>query len=135
MRLGHILPIITIITLTLASIPAGQSQAPSSIIEQGPSLNRSSSLTIKIVFLGLNATEMNSTYLTSNVSLPALKYQTILAGPVNTGVIYNFHYQLVYADNSTVAEFASYLKSIEQEEDTTPTSRLNPYFTNSTTLS
>jgi hypothetical protein len=105
------------------------------IIEQGFGLNRSTSLTIKVVYLGITAGELNSTFLTSNVSLPALKYQSITAGPLNTGVIYNFHYQLVFADNSTVIEFANYLKSIQQEQSFSATSGLNPYFTNSTTLS
>ena len=105
------------------------------IIQQGPSLNRSSDLTIKIVFLGITSSELNSTYLTSNVTLPFLKYQTILAGPINTGVIYNFHYQLVFADNSTLASFRQYLLSIQKEETTTMTSTLeNPYFTNSSLL-
>src|SRR5438046_9811332 len=71
----------------------------------------------------------------TNVSLPTLKYQTSLAEPFNTGVVYNFRYQLVYADNSTVTSFAQYLRSIQKNETTTGTSAfINPYFTNSTTL-
>src|SRR6058998_3313378 len=101
MRPRRMFPIILIIALSLSSIPAGHSQAPMIITEQGFGLNRSSPLTIKIVFLGITENDLNSTYLTSNVTLPALKYQTILAGPLNTGVVYNFRYQLVYADNST----------------------------------
>jgi len=105
------------------------------ITEQSVGLNRSSPLTIRIVFLGITENELNSTYLTSNVTLPALKYQTILAGPLNTGVIYNFRYQLVYADNSTVTSFSNFLRSIQKNETTTGTSAfINPYFTNSTTL-
>src|SRR5438046_5089547 len=71
----------------------------------------------------------------SNVTLHALQYQTTLAGPLNTGVVYNFRYQLVYADNSTVTSFAQYLRSIQKNETTTGASAfINPYFTNSTTL-
>ncbi len=128
-------PIILIIALSLSSIPTGHSQAPIIITEQGFGFNRSSPLTIKIVFLGITENELNSTYLTSNVTLPALKYQTILAGPLNTGVIYNFHYQLVYANNSTVTQFVHNLTSIEKIETTTTTSSLeNPYFDNTTAL-
>src|SRR6059036_2252169 len=135
MRPRRMFPIILIIALSLSSIPAGHSQAPMIITEQGFGLNRSSPLTIKIVFLGITENDLNSTYLTSNVTLPALKYQTILAGPLNTGVVYNFRYQLVYADNSTVTSFAQYLGSIQKNETTTGTSAfINPYFTNSTTL-
>src|SRR5437667_1707688 len=135
MRPRRMLPTILIIALSLPSIPAGHSQAPIIITEQGFGLNRSSPLTIKIVFLGITENDFNSTYLMRNVTLPALKYQTILAGPLNTGVVYNFRYQLVYADNSTVTSFAQYLRSIQKNETTTGTSSfINPYFTNSTTL-
>src|SRR6266704_3618285 len=76
----------------------------------------------------------------SSVSVPPLKYQAILAGPLNTGVIFNFNYQLTFADNSTVTKFAQYLLSIQKQEDTTarpssPSGLVNPYFTNSSTLS
>src|SRR5207247_288378 len=108
MRPRRMLPTILIIALSLSSIPAGHSQAPIIITEQGFGLNRSSPLTIKIVFLGITENDLNSTYLMSNVTLPTLKYQTILAGPLNTGVVYNFRYQLVYADNSTVTSLAQY---------------------------
>jgi hypothetical protein len=110
------------------------------INQQGFGLNRSASLTINIVFLGITQGELNSTYLKSSVSLQPLKYQAILAGPLNTGVIFNFNYQFTFADNSTVTKFAQYLKSIEKPEDTgprpsSPPGLVNPYFTNSSTLS
>jgi hypothetical protein len=110
------------------------------INEQGFGLNRSASLTIKIVFLGITPSELNSTYLKSSVSVPPLKYQAILAGPLNTGVIFNFSYQLVFADNSTVNKFAQYLSSIQKQQNTNSTASspygpINPYFTNSSTLS
>jgi hypothetical protein len=135
LQLRLLLSIILMVALSLSSAPMGHSQTPSAIAEQSLGLNRSTSLTIKIVFLGITANELNSTYLTSNVTLPALKYQIITAGPLNTGVIYNFRYQLVFADNSTVIAFANYLKTIQQNQTTTPGSGLNPYFTNSTTVS
>ena len=134
------LPIALIILLSIVQFPPVHSQSPQLISEQGYGLDRSASLTIKIVFLGINATELNSTYLKSNVTVPPLKYQAILAGPLNTGVIFNFNYQLVFADNSNVTKFARYLSSIQKEEDTasrpsSPSGLVNPYFTNSSTLS
>src|SRR5437667_10276490 len=129
------LMILLISALSLSSSTTGKTHGPMTITEQSVGLNRSSPLTIRIVFLGITENELNSTYLTSNVTLPALKYQTILAGPLNTGVVYNFRYQLVYPDNSTVTSFAQYLRSIQKNETTTGTSAfINPYFTNSTTL-
>jgi hypothetical protein len=140
MRLSLVLPVALIILLSVIQFPTVHSQSPQPITEQGFGLNRSASLTIKIVFLGITPSELNSTYLKSSVSVPPLKYQAILAGPLNTGVIFNFSYQLVFADNSTVNKFAQYLLSIQKAQDTapspsTPYGLVNPYFTNSSTLS
>lgn len=136
MRLRELLSIGLILLLSVVQFPTVHSQSPQLVNEQGFGLNRSVSLTIKIVFLGITPADLNSTYLTSNVTLPALKYQNIIAGPLNTGVIYNFHYQLVFANASTTTKFANYLISIQKEETTTTTSAfVNPYFSNSTTLS
>ncbi len=135
MRLS-LLPVATILILAVVQFPAVNSQSPQLIAQQGFGLNRSASLSVKIVFLGITPADLNSTYLTSNVTLPALKYQTIIAGPLNTGVIYNFHYQLVFANASATTKFANYLMSIQKEEITTATSAfVNPYFDNYTTLS
>src|SRR5437899_7692511 len=140
MRLVQVLPVALVVLLSLVQFPPVHSQSPQLINEQGFGLNRSASLTIKIVFLGNTPGELNSTYLKSSVSVPPLKYQAILAGPLNTGVIFNFNYQLTFADNSTVTKFAQYLLSIQKQEDTTarpstPSGLVNPYFTNSSTLS
>jgi hypothetical protein len=139
MRLSLVLPVALIILLSVVQYSTVHSQSPQSITEQGFGLNRSASLTIKIVFIGITTTELNSTYLKSSVSLQPLKYQAILAGPLNTGVIFNFNYQLTFADNSTVNKFAQYLSSIQKREDTasrpsSPSGLVNPYFTNSSTL-
>src|SRR2546422_10014077 len=140
MRPILVLPVAFIILLSVVQVPTIHSQSPQMINEQGFGLNRSASLTIKIVFLGISPDELNSTYLKSNITVPPLKYQAILAGPLNTGVIFNFNYQLVFADNSTVNKFAQYLLSIQKMETTTstpgsPSGLVNPYFTNSSTLS
>src|SRR5438094_8249560 len=140
MRLVQVLPVALVVLLSIVQFPPVHSQSPQLINEQGFGLNRSASLTIKIVFLGITPGELNSTYLKSSVSVPPLKYQAILAGPLNTGVIFNFNYQLTFADNSTVTKFAQYLGSIQKQEDTaprpsSPSGLVNPYFTNSSTLS
>jgi hypothetical protein len=128
--------IILLLTLTVS---LGNPQPSQAVLEQGFGLNRSTNLTIKIVFLGINANQLNTTYLTSSVVVPWVKYQAVIAGPLNTGVIYNFNYQTSFADSSTFASFVQYLKSIGQEQNTnaTPTHPYdlsNPYFTNSSTL-
>jgi len=140
MRLVQVLPVALVVLLSIVQFPPVHSQSPQLINEQGFGLNRSASLTIKIVFLGITPGELNSTYLKSGVSVPPLKYQAILAGPLNTGVIFNFNYQLTFADNSITTKFVQYLRSIEKQEDTaprptSPSGLVNPYFTNSSTLS
>jgi len=140
MRLVQVLPVALVVLLSIVQFPPVHSQSPQLINEQGFGLNRSASLTIKIVFLGITPGELNSTYLKSSVSVPPLKYQAILAGPLNTGVIFNFNYQLTFADNSTTTLFVQYLRSIEKRDDTaprpnSPSGLVNPYFTNSSTLS
>src|SRR6266849_8431607 len=140
MRLSLVLPVALIVLLSVVQFPTVHSQSPQLINEQGFGLNRSASLNIKIVLLGITPSELNSTYLKSSVSVPPLKYQAILAGPLNTGVIFNFNYQLTFADNSTVTKFAQYLLSIQKQQNTNSTASspygpINPYFTNSSTLS
>ncbi len=140
MRLVQVLPVALVVLLSIVQFPPVHSQSPQLINEQGFGLNRSASLTIKMVFLGITPGEFNSTYLKSSVSVPPLKYQAILAGPLNTGVIFNFNYELTFADNPTTTKFVQYLRSIEKQEDTAPrpilpSGLVNPYFTNSSTLS
>src|SRR5690349_18885546 len=120
MRLSLVFSVALIVLLSLVQFPTVHSQSPQLINEQGFGLNRSASLTINIVFLGITPSELNSTYLMSSVSVPPLKYQAILAGPLNTGVIFNFNYQLVFADNSIVNKFAQYLSLIGKLETTPP---------------
>ena len=139
MRTIGVVLVCLIILLSTNAVTIVRAQNAQPITQQGFGINRSASLTVKIVFLGITADEINSTYLTSNVTVPLLKYQTILAGPINTGVVYNFNYQLVFASNSTVTSFAQYLLSIQKEQTTNATASapyglVNPYFSNSTTL-
>ncbi len=79
-------------------------------------------LTIKIVLLGYSSTDLNSSYLTNGINSIPVKYQQVLQGPVNTGVMFNFTYQYVYESISSTPylEFVQYLNSIAKEQDTVP---------------
>ena len=97
---------------------------------------RQPTLTIKLVFLGINATQIDQPYLTSDLNVPKVKYQSVLQGSVNTGVQFNFNYQTVFANTSVVSNFVSYLGSgIQEVHDrlalSTPYT-FNPYFNNAT---
>ena len=134
-----VLPLLLIVALAVSTISVSSSQSSQGIIEQGFGLNRSTTLTIKVVFLGIDANQLNTTYLTSSLVVPSVKYQAIVAGPLNTGVVYNFNYQPVFANSSTFASFVNYLQLIQQNQSTSPRAAnpydlVNPYFTNSSTL-
>src|SRR5438132_9622865 len=79
-------------------------------------------LTIKIVMLGFSNNDLNSSYLTSGINSIPVKYQQVLQGPINTGVMFSFTYQYVYerADSTLVQSFVQYLNSIVKEQDTFP---------------
>jgi hypothetical protein len=96
-------------------------------------------LNINVGFLGLSQSQLNMSSLVSNSTTLTLKYQTVLAGPIDTGVIFNFKYHFFFADNSTVTSFTNFLRGIAIEQDTTAQpsgtpSFINPYFANSSTL-
>ena len=120
----------TILLLTLLSISSVNGQYSQSNSPGAVAASRVVPLTIKIVFLGFSSTDLNSSYLTSGINQIPVKYQQVLQGPINTGVMFNFTYQYVYEKpNSTLVQsFAQFLNSIVREQDTVPgqtISRLN----------
>src|SRR5438309_9573642 len=112
----HLLAISLLILLSIspASGQYSQSNTPGAI-----AASRIVPLTIKIVLLGFSTTDLNSSYLTSGINSIPVKYQQVLQGPINTGVMFNFTYRYVYEKlNSTLVQsFAQYLKSIGREQD------------------
>ncbi len=97
-------------------------------------------LTIKIVLIGFQPSDINTTYLTSIVNLPDRKTQAVLAGSQATGgVNFNFTYQTRFADTTTVTNLAAYLNSIQKTVPTpagppgTTNPPQNPYFNESLT--
>ncbi|HZY93528.1 MAG TPA: hypothetical protein VFE98_01545 [Candidatus Bathyarchaeia archaeon] len=128
--------LVAVVYIQVLSEPVGVQKVRN--VGFGP--DRSVSLNIRIVFIGMSRSQLNLTTLTSNITALSLKYQTILAGPIDTGVVFNFKYQTIFADNVTVGNFAAYLSSIVIRQDSYPGSTaypalVNPYFSNSTTLS
>src|SRR5467141_4604631 len=121
MRIGKISPI-AISLLILLSISQANGQYSQSTSPGAVAASRVVPLTIKIVLLGFSSTDLNSSYLTSGINSIPVKYQQVLQGPINTGVMFNFTYQYVYErPNSTLVQsFAQYLNSIGMEQDTVP---------------
>ncbi len=127
---------VLILLLLILALPVqGQSASSLPVSTVGLSGTREVPLTIKLVFLGLSSSDLNSTYLTGKINLPSVKPQAILAGVQNTGVIYKFNYEVTFADIAIVNDFASYLNGIGLSQTTIPGSGTfrNPYFDNSTT--
>jgi hypothetical protein len=119
MRRVHVLAISILILLSVsqASGQYSQSSSPGAV-----AASRVVPLTIKIVLLGFSNTDLNSSYLTSGINSIPVKFQQVLQGPINTGVMFNFTYQYVYErpDSTLVQSFAQYLNSIGKEQDTVP---------------
>jgi hypothetical protein len=115
----HLLAIALLILLPVSQANGqySQSSSPGAV-----AASRVVPLTIKIVLLGFSSTDLNSSYLTSGINSIPVKYQQVLAGPINTGVMFNFTYQYVYEKpNSTLVQsFAQYLNSIGKEQNTIP---------------
>ncbi len=115
----HLLVICLLILLSVSQANGqySQSSSPGAV-----AASRVVPLTIKIVLLGFSTTDLNSSYLTSGINSIPVKYQQVLQGPINTGVMFNFTYQYVYerANSTLVQSFAQYLNSIRREQDTVP---------------
>src|SRR6267378_5554544 len=115
----HFLPIAILILLSISQANGQYSQfsSPGAV-----AASRIVPLTIKIVLLGFSSTDLNSSYLTSGINSIPVKYQQVLQGPINTGVMFNFTYQYMYEKpNSTLAQsFVRYVNSTGKEQDTIP---------------
>jgi hypothetical protein len=129
-------------TLIIVAVLCFQTFAQDGILAHGIAISqgRSVTLNINVVFMGISQSQLNMSSLTSNSTSLSVKYQTVLAGPLDTGVVYNFKYRYSFADNTNVTNFASYLTSIGIPQDTPARPVFypqfnNPYFRNSTTLS
>jgi hypothetical protein len=112
----------TILLVVLLSISSVNGQYSQSSSPGTVAASRVVPLTIKIVMLGFSSTDLNSSYLTSGINQIPVKYQQVLQGPINTGVMFNFTYQYVYENltSTRVQSFTQYLNSIVKEQDTTP---------------
>src|SRR5438128_12545701 len=114
--------VLTISLLILLSISQANGQYSQSTSPGAVAASRVVPLTIKIVLLGFSSTDLNSSYLTSGINSIPIKYQQVLQGPINTGVMFNFTYQYVYekANSTLVQSFARYLNSTVKEQYTLP---------------
>jgi hypothetical protein len=130
MRMGknHLLAVSILILLSISQTNGqySQSSSPGAVAS-----SRVVPLTIKVVLLGFSSTDLNSSYLTSGMSSIPVKYQQVLQGPINTGVMYNFTYQYVYeaASSALVQSFARYVNSTGIRQDTVPGTP-DPFFGN-----
>jgi hypothetical protein len=115
-------PLLAISFFILLAVSQANGQYSQSTSPGAVAASRVVPLTIKIVMLGFSSTDLNASYLTSGINSIPVKYQQVLQGPINTGVMFNFTYQYVYERaNSTLAQsFAQYLNSIRKEQDTVP---------------
>jgi len=118
-RKSYLLALAILVTLSISQVHGqySQSGSPASVAS-----SRVVPLTIRIVMLGFASTDLNSSYLTSGIDQIPVKYQQILQGPINSGVMFNFTYQYLYESpsSSVVQNFVTYLTTIGTTKDTTP---------------
>jgi hypothetical protein len=121
MKIGRV-QFLVIFILVLLSISQANGQYSQSGSPVSVAASRVVPLTIRIVMLGFANTDVNSSYLTSGIDQIPVKYQQILTGPINSGVMFNFTYQYLYENPSSniVQSFVTYLTSIGTTRDTTP---------------
>jgi hypothetical protein len=121
MRIGKIrflaVAILILLSIAQANGQYSQSNSPGAV-----AATRVVPLTIKVVLLGFSSTDLNSSYLTSGINSIPVKYQQVLQGPINTGVMYSFTYQYVYEATSSnlFQSFAGYVNSTGKRQDTAP---------------
>ena len=138
MRMAKI-HLLAISLLILFSVSQANGQYSQSNSPGAVAASRVTPLTIKIVLLGFSTTDLNSSYLTSGINSIPVKYQQVLQGPINTGVMFNFTYQYIYEKpNSTLVQsFSQYLNFIGRPQDTVPgqlvSGLYNPALDNSST--
>src|SRR5713226_7028166 len=123
--------LLAVSVLILLSISQTNGQYSQSSSPGAVAASRVVPLTIKVVLLGFSSTDLNSSYLTSGIDSIPVKYQQVLQGPINTGVMYNFTYQYVYeaASSALVQSFARYVNSTGIKQDTVPGTPV-PFFGN-----
>src|SRR5882762_4107952 len=126
--------ILILLSISQANAQYSQSSSPVAVAS-----SRVVPLSIKIVMLGFSNSDLNTSYLTSGINSIPVKYQQVLQGPINTGVMFSFTYQYVYerANSTVVQSFVQYLNSIVKEQDTIPGQApprfVNPAFNNAST--
>lgn len=102
----------------------------------GLSGNRNVPMNIRVIFIGLTQSDINSSYLTNNIISPSEKPQSILAGSQGTGVQFKFNYQVQFANSSVAGALSTFLNGIGKRVDTpvgAPNQYVeNPYFDNVT---
>ncbi len=144
MRRLPVLAVALVLLVALIQVPVqgAYSGLPTSGV--GISGTRDVPLTIRIILLGFATTDINTTYLTSTVNLPADKTQSVLLSSQGSGgVSFKFTYHVSFASSSVTSSLVSYLSSIQKNVTTTAgppaitspprNPPQNPYFNDSTT--
>ena len=129
------------VVLLLASISQAQATytgLPSSGVTVSGS--RTVPLTIKIVFIGFQPSDINTTYLESRINIPDQKPQAVLATSQTSGSVgFSLTYQTVFADSAAVSRLVGNLSAIQETVNTpagpqgSTNPSQNPYFNDSST--
>jgi len=132
------IPILVILLSGLAQVQGAYTGSPTASTSITGA--RTVPLTIKIVLIGFQSTDINTTYLVSRINIPDQKQQGVLASSQSMGsVTFNFMYQPVFADASTVSNLVANITSMSRPVNTSAGPQgstnpsQNPYFNSSST--
>jgi len=132
------IPILVILLSGLAQAQGAYSGSPTASTSITGA--RTVPLTIKIVLIGFQSTDINNTYLVSRINIPDQKQQGVLASSQSMGsVTFNFTYQPVFADASTVSNLVANITTMSKTVNTvagpqgSTNPSQNPYFNSSST--
>jgi len=113
--------ILLIITAAMI-LPVSNQAVPPALAQSSP--KREVSIPVKVVFVGIDPSTVDTSYIRFDANLPSTSYEVVYYPQPNlTGVVYNVNYSFTFASDSYKSKLVSYLKSIEREK----TAR-NPWF-------
>ncbi len=126
--------VIIVVVFQSQGVHSLTSYVPTSSV--GLSGTRDVPLNIRVIFIGLTQSDINSSYLTNGIISPLQKPQSILAGAEGTGVQFKFNYQLNFSSPTVASSLSTFIAGTGKRVDT-PTGSgqyfRNPYFDNATT--
>jgi len=122
LRLLFAIVLVCLIVLT-SGIPIHATGSPGTSIETSLIATRTVPLAIKVVFIGFNQSNINTSYMLWKENIPFKRPNQILTEPKDTGVTFRLDYDIVFASTGFEKGLVAHLKKIETVKEMP-----NPWF-------